>query len=166
MALKKLSIVLATAALISGCHGKGSCGGAYENADYYTVYFGFDQHHLTSQAMAKLDKQASDIKMNRTSKKVTVEGHADERGTREYNLGLGARRAAAVKEYLKDKGVDGKMIHTVSYGKERPADTGHNEASWAKNRRAVTLHGKDHATMTDTARHNTGAKTKRAFPHS
>ena len=69
---------------------------------------------------------------------VTIAGHADERGTREYNLALGERRATAVKNYLVALGIDSERIRTISYGKERPVDPGSNEESWAKNRRGVT----------------------------
>ena len=70
---------------------------------------------------------------------VIVEGHTDDRGTREYNLALGERRAVAVKNYLISRGVDAERIKTISYGKERPAVVGANEAAWAQNRRAVTV---------------------------
>ena len=140
MNLTKLALAVAAAsAIVSGCQYKGSCGKSYENMDYSTVHFGFDQDHLTTHAMMKLDKQAHHI-MHHTMKSdkphdVVVEGHTDERGSREYNLALGARRAHSVKNYLVNKGVDAKIIQTVSYGKEKPVDTGHDEAAWAKNRR-------------------------------
>ena len=70
---------------------------------------------------------------------ITIEGHADERGTAEYNLALGERRASAVREYLVSLGVDSQRIRIVSYGEEQPADPGHTEAAWAKNRRAVSV---------------------------
>jgi peptidoglycan-associated lipoprotein len=72
-------------------------------------------------------------------KKMRVEGHCDERGTVEYNLALGQKRADAAKAFIVNLGVDGKLIETVSYGKERPVDPGHNEAAWSKNRRAHFL---------------------------
>ncbi|HKJ74926.1 MAG TPA: peptidoglycan-associated lipoprotein Pal [Alphaproteobacteria bacterium] len=103
-----------------------------------TVYFGFDKYDLTGDAQATLRRQAQWLKTygNVT---VTVEGHCDERGTREYNLALGERRANAVKNYLVALGVSASRIQTISYGKERPAVLGSNEAAWAKNRRAVTV---------------------------
>lgn len=102
------------------------------------VFFGFDRFDLTPEATATLDRQAAWLKQygNVT---VTVEGHADERGTREYNLALGERRATAVKNYLTALGVDAARVQTISYGKERPAVVGSNESAWAQNRRGVTV---------------------------
>lgn len=102
------------------------------------VFFGFDKTELTAEARATLDRQAAWLKKYPTVK-VTLEGHADERGTREYNLALGERRAQAAKNYLAAAGVTADRIRTVSYGKERPAVLGSNEAAWAQNRRAVTV---------------------------
>ena len=102
------------------------------------VFFGFDQFDLSPEARATLDRQAGWLNQYR-GVTVTIEGHADERGTREYNLALGDRRANAVKNYLVARGVDPSRIATISYGKERPAVLGSNEASWSQNRRAVTV---------------------------
>jgi peptidoglycan-associated lipoprotein len=102
------------------------------------VFFGFDKSDLTPEARATLDRQAAWLKKY-ASIKVTVEGHADERGTREYNLALGERRASAAKNYLVAAGITADRIKTVSYGKERPAVLGSNETAWAQNRRAVTV---------------------------
>jgi peptidoglycan-associated lipoprotein len=102
------------------------------------VFFGFDKFDLTPEARATLDRQASWLNQY-PRVTVTVEGHADERGTREYNLALGERRANSVKNYLLARGVDANRIATISYGKERPAVLGSNEASWAQNRRGVTV---------------------------
>ena len=102
------------------------------------VFFGFDKSDLSAEAQATLDRQASWLKKY-SSAKVTVEGHADERGTREYNLALGERRATAAKNYLVAAGIAASRITTVSYGKERPAVVGSNEAAWAQNRRAVSI---------------------------
>ena len=102
------------------------------------VFFGFDKFDLTPEARATLDRQASWLNQY-PRVTVTVEGHADERGTREYNLALGERRANSVKNYLLARGVDANRIATISYGKERPAVLGSNEASWAQNRRAETV---------------------------
>jgi peptidoglycan-associated lipoprotein len=74
--------------------------------------------------------------MNNSQEKIVIEGHCDERGTAEYNIALGERRAKSVKRYLINLGVDSSQLSTISYGEERPADPGHNEAAWAKNRRA------------------------------
>ena len=102
-----------------------------------TVYFGFDSSELAGEAQATLDRQAAFLNVNPTMV-VIIEGHADERGTREYNLALGDRRAVAVRDYLLAKGLNAARVRTVSYGKERPAVSGSNEESWAKNRRAAT----------------------------
>lgn len=101
------------------------------------VYFGYDRYDLTSDGRSNLQSQASWLQDHPTVK-ITVEGHCDERGTREYNLALGDRRANSVKNYLVALGVDPSRIHTVSYGKERPAVTGSGESSWSKNRRSYT----------------------------
>jgi len=102
------------------------------------VHFGFDQYNLTPKTRYVLMKQAALLKKNGAAK-ITVEGHCDERGTREYNLALGERRANAVKDYLMTLGVSAERINTISYGKERPEDAASNEEAWAKNRRAVTV---------------------------
>ncbi len=106
-------------------------------ADASLVYFGYDRYDLSSAARARLQAQAAWLQAH-GDVKVTVEGHCDERGTREYNLALGDRRANSVKNYLVALGVDPIRIHTVSYGKERPAVTGTGETSWAQNRRGYT----------------------------
>ena len=103
-----------------------------------SVYFGFDSSELTSKAQAILDRQAAFLNVNPTMV-VIIEGHADERGTREYNLALGDRRAVAVRVYLLAKGLNAARVRTVSYGKERPAVSGSNEESWEFNRRAATV---------------------------
>jgi peptidoglycan-associated lipoprotein len=102
------------------------------------VYFGFDSSALSAQAQETLRQVARYAKSNNV-RSLTVEGHTDERGTREYNLALGDRRAVAVKRYLTSLGLDGGNVTTISYGKERPANPGHNEAAWAENRRGVIL---------------------------
>jgi peptidoglycan-associated lipoprotein len=105
-----------------------------------TVYFAFDSYSLDGQAQETLDRQAS-LLLKSESIAVTIEGHTDERGTREYNLALGDRRATAVKDYLVAFGINPSRIRTISYGEERPAVLGSNEAAWAKNRRSVTVVG-------------------------
>lgn len=102
------------------------------------VYFDFDKSSLKPEARATLEKQASWLKQY-GSVTATVEGHCDERGTREYNLGLGDKRATAAKDYLAGLGVAAGRVKTISYGKERPVALGHNEAAWSQNRRAVTV---------------------------
>ena len=103
-----------------------------------TVYFSYDSAALDGNSQATLYRQAAFLNGN-PSLTVTIEGHCDERGTREYNLALGERRAAAARDYLLAQGVDPARIKVISYGKERPAMAGSNEASWAKNRRAATV---------------------------
>ena len=100
------------------------------------VYFDLDKYDIRSDFAAMLDAHANFLRSN-PSYKVTVEGHADERGTPEYNISLGERRANAVKMYLQGKGVSADI---VSYGKEKPAVLGHDEAAYAKNRRAVLVY--------------------------
>jgi peptidoglycan-associated lipoprotein len=102
------------------------------------VFFDYDSSVLSPQATQTLDKQAAWLKQY-PNVIVTIEGHADERGTREYNLALGDRRANAVRNYLVALQISGDRILTISYGEERPADPGHDETAWAKNRRAVTM---------------------------
>ncbi len=102
------------------------------------VYFAFDSVELTPEDQATLDRQAQWLKQY-ASVNIVVEGHCDERGTREYNLALGQKRADAAKRYLVAAGVPGNRIETVSYGKERPEAEGHDEESWAKNRRGVSV---------------------------
>lgn len=102
------------------------------------VFFGLDQYNLSPEARQRVDQWATWLRQYRALT-VTVEGHADERGTREYNLALGERRAAAVKDYLVAVGVDPNRIGTISYGKERPAVLGSTEEAWAQNRRGVMV---------------------------
>lgn len=104
------------------------------------VFFGFDSAELTSDSRATVDRLAAWMQQNPTVT-LTVEGHADERGTREYNLALGERRASAVRQYLIALGIAPTRVGTISYGKERPAVLGSNEAAWAQNRRSVFLPG-------------------------
>ena len=104
------------------------------------VFFETDSSELTTQARATLDKQAQWLNQyNRYA--FTVEGHADERGTREYNIALGARRAQTVREYLVSRGIMAQRMHTISYGKERPVAVCNDISCWSQNRRAVTVLG-------------------------
>ena len=103
-----------------------------------TIYFDTDRYNVDSTDAAALTAQAQWL-LKYPAKRATLEGHADERGTREYNLALGERRATAAKNYLVSLGVDAARLSTISYGKERPVALGSDEASWAKNRRAVTV---------------------------
>jgi peptidoglycan-associated lipoprotein len=102
------------------------------------VFFGYDQHDLTPEGQRTLEMQAEWMKRY-PNVNVTIEGHCDERGTREYNLALGERRAAAVKNYLSALGVPASRVMTISYGKERPAVMGSNPSAWSQNRRGVTV---------------------------
>lgn len=102
------------------------------------IYFDTDRFNIDNDDIPALQSQAQYLAQN-TGVSVTVEGHADERGTREYNLALGERRANAAKNYLVSLGVSANRIRTVSYGKERPVALGSNEQAWEQNRRAVTV---------------------------
>jgi peptidoglycan-associated lipoprotein len=102
------------------------------------VFFGYDSSEINDEAKKILDVQVAWLKSDR-SIKVTIEGHCDERGTREYNIALGEKRANSVKKYLVANGIEAARVKTVSYGKERPAFFGANEAIFNKNRRAVTV---------------------------
>jgi len=102
------------------------------------VFFATNESILTTMSRDTLRKQATWLREN-SNVNVVVEGHADERGTREYNLALGERRANAAKDYLMTYGVSADRISVISYGKERPVDSGSNPLSWSKNRRSVTV---------------------------
>ncbi|MFT7144865.1 MAG: peptidoglycan-associated lipoprotein [Alphaproteobacteria bacterium] len=160
---KKLSLSVASLALLSACSACStmpSDGSSTDAADasyeapvktaptktelnkvaaMYTgnkVHFGFDSAALNVESQARLKAIAKRIEEQNPSS-VVVEGHADERGTREYNLALGDRRAVSAKKYLVGLGVDSSKIRTISYGKERPMDSAHNAHAWEKNRRGV-----------------------------
>lgn len=102
------------------------------------IFFDTDKFNVDSEDQSTLQRQAQWLAQY-PNVRVTVEGHADERGTREYNLALGERRANSAKNYLASLGVDASRVQTVSYGKERPQALGSDEQSWAQNRRAVTV---------------------------
>jgi peptidoglycan-associated lipoprotein len=102
------------------------------------VFFDSDSTELTPQSRATLDKQAQWLQTY-SRYNFTIEGHADERGTREYNIALGARRAQNVRDYLISRGIDGSRMHTISYGKERPVAVCNDISCWSQNRRAVTV---------------------------
>ena len=156
---KKFMFLAAALVLVSGCDtlglgdgsgsGNGANGGKLGSAKPGTqddlvvnvgdrVFFGFNESDLSAEARATLDRQAAWMKKY-PAVSVAVEGHCDERGTREYNLALGERRATAVKNYLVAGGVSASRVKTVSYGKERPAVLGSNEQAWSQNRRGVTV---------------------------
>jgi len=147
--VKFVAIVMATLA-IAGCAKNADQNGAMAGAaapgsqqDFVVnvgdrVFFETDSSELTDQSRATLDKQAQWLSnYNRYS--FTVEGHADERGTREYNIALGARRAETVREYLISRGIPAQRMRTISYGKERPVALCNDISCWSQNRRAVTV---------------------------
>ena len=102
------------------------------------VFFATNESILTTKSRETLRKQAAWLRKN-SEINIVVEGHADERGTREYNLALGERRANAAKDYLMTYGISANRISVISYGKERPVDSGSNPLAWSKNRRSVTV---------------------------
>jgi peptidoglycan-associated lipoprotein len=114
--------------------GTSFFGGNVDRARFQPIYFDFDSQSVRSSESGKIQQIASF--MQESSSEIIIAGFTDERGTAEYNRGLGDRRAGAVRESLISQGVDANRIQTVSFGLEMPADSGHNEAAWAKNRRA------------------------------
>ncbi|WP_420068307.1 peptidoglycan-associated lipoprotein Pal [Actinobacillus pleuropneumoniae] len=146
--LAKVLMIAAPAFVLAACSSSSDNANANANANagqfggmtaedlqtrYNTVYFGFDSYAVEGEYQRLLDAHAAYL--TSANGKVTVAGHADERGTPEYNIALGQRRADAVKNYLATKGAN--QVSTVSYGEEKPAVLGHTEADYAKNRRAV-----------------------------
>ena len=107
----------------------------FRSEDLQPVFFDFDSATLTDQGKSTLDGDAKALR-DHTDAKVTIEGHCDERGTAEYNQALGERRAQTARDYLVAAGINASRLDVISYGKERPFDPGHDEAAWAKNRRA------------------------------
>ena len=105
------------------------------------VFFETDSSELTPQSRATLDKQAQWLNTYNQYAQFTIEGHADERGTREYNIALGARRAQTVRDYLVSRGIPAQRMRTISYGKERPVAVCNDISCWSQNRRAVTVLG-------------------------
>jgi peptidoglycan-associated lipoprotein len=142
--IKKFAVAFIAVVLLSGCsssrgkHGEGNKYIAeFEKTIGDRVFFKLDSSHLSSDSKSTLTRQAEWLK-GHPSFNLTVEGHCDERGTREYNIALGERRAHAVKKFLLEHGVAGERVDTISYGKERPAVVGNDEAAWSQNRRGVT----------------------------
>ena len=149
--LKNILLVLFATLILSACSTAKKSGDI--EGDVYTgketveflaagvpdrVFFATNKSSLTTASRATLRKQANFLRKNKNLN-VTIEGHADERGTREYNLALGERRANAAKDYLMTYGVSADRISVLSYGKERPVDSGSNPLAWSKNRRSVTV---------------------------
>ncbi len=108
---------------------------AFQDFQNQDIFFDYDKYDLRPDARATLDRKAAFLNQN-SSVRSQIEGHCDERGTNEYNLALGERRANAAKQYLTTAGVNAARLSTISYGEERPLDPGRNEAAWARNRRA------------------------------
>ena len=149
--LKNIFLVVFTTLILSAC-STGKKSGNIEG-DVYTgketvkylasgvpdrVFFATNKTSLTTASRATLRKQAKFLRKNKKLN-VTIEGHADERGTREYNLALGDRRANAAKDYLMTQGISSSRVTTISFGKERPVNSGSNKKAWAQNRRSVTV---------------------------
>lgn len=134
--MKKLLSVLTVMFCLSGCSMFTQDCDTLSSGSNDTVYFDYDSSKLTKDAINVLNAKASEFKFEEGE--IVVEGHADERGTREYNLGLGERRADAVKRYFVSQGIAEGRIEVISYGKERPAVIGHDESAWSKNRRAIS----------------------------
>lgn len=107
--------------------------------DVNTIYFDFDEYTIRGEFQTVLAGHAEYL-ANNPSAAVTIEGHCDERGTREYNIGLGERRANAVRQALTSQGASASQITTVSYGEERPVELGHDESAWSKNRRGEIVY--------------------------
>ena len=149
--LKNVFLVIFTTLILSACSTAKKSGNL--DGDVYTgndtveylasgvpdrVFFATNKSSLTTKSRETLRKQATYLRKNKNLN-VTIEGHADERGTREYNLALGERRANAAKDYLMTYGISSDRISVLSYGKERPVDSGSNPLAWSKNRRSVTV---------------------------
>ena len=149
--LKNIFLVVLTTLVLSACSTAKK--GANLDGDVYTgtdtveylasgvpdrVFFATNKSSLTTKSRETLRKQATYLRKNKNLN-VTIEGHADERGTREFNLALGERRANAAKDYLMTYGISGKRISTISYGKEKPVNPGSDPLSWSQNRRSVTV---------------------------
>ena len=149
--LKNVLLVIFTTLLLSACSTAKKTGVAGDDA--YTgketvkylasgvpdrVFFATNKSSLTTASRATLRKQATFLRKNKKLN-VTIEGHADERGTREYNLALGERRANAAKDYLMTYGISGKRISVISYGKEKPINAASTPLAWSQNRRSVTV---------------------------
>ena len=149
--LKNILLVVFTTLILSACSTAKKSGNI--DGDVYTgketvkflasgvpdrIFFATNKSSLTTAARETLRKQATYLRKNK-SLNVTIEGHADERGTREYNLALGERRANAAKDYLMTYGISGKRISVISYGKEKPVNPASTSLAWSQNRRSVTV---------------------------
>jgi peptidoglycan-associated lipoprotein len=158
---KYLSLLFASFLIVSGCETIGGSSSSSDSPSYASgdskqanlqgylqneigdrVYFETNKHNINSAAAFTLEAQANWLNST-PGFQIIIEGHCDERGTREYNLALGERRANSVKEFLVSLGVEPGRISTISYGKERPAADGSTSESWAENRRSVTVVGSE-----------------------
>ena len=148
--LKNILLIIFATLILSACSTakkSGDLGDVYtgkETVEYLAsgvpdrVFFATNKSSLTTAARETLRKQATYLRKNKNLN-VTIEGHADERGTREYNLALGERRANAAKDYLMTYGISGKRISVISYGKEKPVNPASSPLAWSQNRRSVTV---------------------------
>ena len=149
--LKNILLVIFATLILNACSTAKKSGNI--DGDVYTgketvkylasgvpdrIFFATNKSSLTTASRATLRKQATYLRKNKNLN-VTIEGHADERGTREYNLALGERRANAAKDYLMTYGISGKRISVISYGKEKPVNPASTPLSWSQNRRSVTV---------------------------
>lgn len=142
MRITKILLTLVAALMVTGCACKTKVVGEAGNipagptvSPLKDINFDFDKYNITPVAQGILKENAAWLKANAAAK-VQIEGHCDERGTSEYNMALGNRRAKSTFDYMKGLGIDAGRMSTVSYGKELPLDPRHNEEAWAKNRRA------------------------------
>ena len=151
--IKKILVVVLASLALTACAAQKKAGKGQMQSDVYTgtdtieylatgvkdrVFFATNKSTLTTAARDTMRKQAAWMRKKKTTT-VSIEGHADERGTREYNLALGERRANAVKDYLMTYGISGSRLTVISYGKERPVNSGSSPLAWSQNRRSVTV---------------------------
>ena len=152
--LKKFLVIMLAGVVLTACATQKKQTSGQMQGDVYTgmetveylatgvkdrVFFATNKSTLTTASRDTLRKQAAWMRKKGKSLSFTIEGHADERGTREYNLALGERRANAVKDYLMTYGISGNRLSVISYGKERPVNSGSNPLAWSQNRRSVTV---------------------------
>ena len=151
---KKFLVIVLAGIALTACAGQVKKSSGQMQGDVYTgsetveylatgvrdrVFFATNKSTLTTASRDTLRKQAAWMRAKGKALSFTIEGHADERGTREYNLALGERRANAVKDYLMTYGISGSRMSVISYGKERPVNSGSNPLAWSQNRRSVTV---------------------------
>ena len=151
--IKRILVIAIACLTLTACTTTGKKGAGKIQGDVYTgsdtieylatgvkdrVFYATNKSTLTTASRDTLRKQAAWMR-KKSKLKFAIEGHADERGTREYNLALGERRANAVKDYLMTYGISGNRLNVISYGKERPVNSGSNALAWSQNRRSVTV---------------------------